>query len=421
MADHRPDVYEDQSASKLIFRASSITRCSKSLVAAALEMEPQPAPAVMQLAWDEGTAAEGHLLGRFCDGGAGWDAEGFQLDPAVKFKMLEVRALTSYKKGGDSDESFPYMHWSKIDDDQFTFEIPVGEKAVVRGHMDGICEVFQVPSSEPGVGVVDCPPMHERAVTEAKFFGVDYFKKYLKVGLLGAEGNGSEPFLDYAWQLSLYMHATGLPAYFIVGEKLRWSKMDDAAAAKAAEKFIETTGREAGVDEQWDVGRLHVTRFNAPLISLPKIKLRVMKLVKLIEARELGGCDRDQYPCAYSFLHDGGSERVVEVTGQESGPKPIKITDAKIVGTVVALARQYKELTASETAAKEKKKQIAARLDELLPRAEGAEPGSAGLWEVGGVKVEWVHTFTPGTTKTVTTKDTTRSFPKVTLPKKVEG
>ncbi len=423
MADHRPDVYEDESTGKLIFRASSITRCSRSLVAAALDMEAQPPPDVMRVAWDEGSAAESALLDRFHAGSDGnWDPTGYTLKDGVKFKGLEVRALTSYKKRPDGEESFPYMHWSKVDDNQFTFEIPVGEKAVIRGHLDDICEVFQVPSGTP-TGVVGCPVMGERAVGEAKFFGEDYWRKYLKVGLLGAEANGNEPFVDYAWQLSLYMHATGLPAYFVVGEKLRWHKMPDAEHVKRVEAWKEAhDGQLPPADRMWDIGRLHVTRFNSPLISLPKIKLRVMKLVKLIEARDLDqGCDRNQYPCAYTFLHDG----VVEVTGKEGAgkPDPIVIEDVELAAKVRERALAYKGYTSQESDIKAKKKVLAAELDELLPRVEGQEPGTAGEWLAGDVVVEWVHSFTPGKTetKTVTTNDVTRSFPKITIKKKVEG
>jgi len=368
MADHRPDVYYSDELKRWVFRASSITRCDRSLVAAALGHEAQPAPAVLQRAWAEGTHGEDRVLELFRKGGTYWHPD----SPALKsegtmtrFKPLDVHDAKSYHQFG---VPFNRVRLELLDDDQFTMETPVGSKAVIRGHLDGVAECFQGP-----VGTAD-DWKGRRFVEEAKLFGVDYFKAWVKNGMADPK------FTMYAWQLALYMDGTGLPAYFIVGEKKRW---DDDAGDFATP-----------IHERYDLDHVHVTRFDEPPASIGFIKAKVLRLVALIEKGEMPPCDQTQYGCAYPHLCDDRATvaatvqgRLVEIGSPDAKPEPVKV-EGELALKVERLVEEWeaakKEGAYYKTIADSARK----RLDEALIEV-GLQKDVAGSWDVGKVVVEW--------------------------------
>lgn len=243
MSDDRPNVYLDDSTGAWVYRASSLGNCVKSLVAARLQYEAFPFPDWLLEKFEQGNAAESVLINRFL---------GIKRDRA-DWVMLNPLNESSYIK--DDGTFYPHVNYGGSHDGQFTCEVPVGLTAVIRGHMDGIAQ------SSNG----------ERFVVECKAFARSYWDKYQKQGI--------EAFPYYATQLSLYMHATGLPGLFVVG-----LKDEDGLIT--------------------DLTELTVDLYDKPVLPLGKLKARVAQIEKIAKSGELPACDQDQYPCQFVYLHD---------------------------------------------------------------------------------------------------------------------
>ncbi len=156
MGDDRPNTYVEDDGT-VIYRASSLGNCIKSLVASRLGMEPMPHPDWLLEKFEEGNTNEPVIL-----------------------KMLEDAG------------------WGYSDGAQLEVEIPVGKGIKIRGHLDQIG--FD--------GLADSPSDH---VVEVKAFGKSFYEKFMKQGIMG--------FPYYVMQLAIYMAATGMPAAFVVGVK----------------------------------------------------------------------------------------------------------------------------------------------------------------------------------------------------------
>jgi hypothetical protein len=250
MSDNRPNVYEDDGM--WVYRASSLGNCVKALVAARLGYEAFPHPDWLLKKFEEGNRAEPQLIERFT-----------RYDDNMLWWMLDPNDTEAYG-------AYPHVRFENTHDDQFTCQIPVGATAVIRGHMDGIAE------SAAG----------QRVVVECKAFASSYWDKYMKQGI--------EAFPYYATQLSLYMHATGLPGMFVVGLKNTDGDIDDDSP-------------------------VHVDMFDTPPLGLGAIKARVAKIEKIAATGELPACDQNQYPCQFVYLHDDQPEEndVLEVVNHD--------------------------------------------------------------------------------------------------------
>jgi len=369
MADHRPDVYFSDDLHRWVFRASSITRCDRSLVAAALGHEAQPAPAVLQRAWAEGSHGENKVLELFRGGSEHWHPKSPALEDGVltRFKGLDPKDDKSYHYNG---VPFNRVRPEILDDDQFTLETPVGSKAVIRGHLDGIAECFQGPVATGAEWI------GRRFVEEAKLFGVDYFKAWVKSGMADPK------FTMYAWQLSLYMDGTGLPAYFIVGEKKRWE--DDPQHFGTPQH------------ERYDLDQVHVTRFDTPPVSIGLIKAKVLRLLGWIERGELPDCDQNQYGCAYPHLCDSREvvaankqERLVEIGSPDAKPEPVKV-EGELAKKVAMAVDEWQAVKVEADRYGDLAKKARERLDKALTELAGFDKDKSGSWDVGGgLIVEW--------------------------------
>jgi len=369
MADHRPDVYFSEPRGKWIFRASSLSRCIQSLVAAGLGHERMPPPDFMQRAWDEGTHGEAKVLNLFRKGGSdNWHPSSPILvadkaNATLMFKSLPPTDPASYHYNGTT---YPYVRHDLLQSDQidadvdpqYVMEMPVGDKALIRGHLDDIVECYQGP-----IGTA-AEWNGRRYVNEAKLFGVDYFKAWLRKGMDDPKFNG------YAWQLSLYMHGTGLPGWFTVGEKKRWADDDERAATTP-------------IDQRYDLNRVHVTYFPTPPIPLATIKIRVLKVMALLEKGELPNCDMVQYPCDYYHLCSGQKEIV---------PAKDKPEAVVVVGEQREKLKLYVEnWTLAVNRAKSVKAEVEAakkKVDEMLVEL-GKDNDTPGQWDLGDRIVEW--------------------------------
>jgi len=385
MADHRPDVYFSEPRGKWIFRASSLSRCIQSLTAAGLGHERMPPPDFMQRAWDEGSHGEAKVLDLFRRGGSdNWHPKSPVLvedkaNATLMFKSLSPTDPASYHHNGTA---YPYVRHDLLQSDQidaevdpqFVMEIPVGDKALIRGHLDDIVECYQGPIATGAEWV------GRRYVNEAKLFGVDFFKAWVRKGMADPKFNG------YAWQLSLYMHGTGLPGWFTVGEKVRWKDEDER---------LEGMGQDIPIDQRYDLERVHVTYFPTPPIPLSTIKVRVLKVMALLEKGELPDCDKVQYPCDYYFLCSGQKELVA--AKDDGKPEPV-VVDGEV-------AEKLKLYVENWTLATQRAKSVKAEVDAAKKKVDevlvglGKQNDVPGRWDLGDRIVEWQVTERKAETK----------------------
>lgn len=252
-ADHRPDVYQEDGI--WVFRASSLGGCTRSLVLTALgEQGSSTKPEAIQKAMGEGTKAEATILGVARN--YGWKT------------MLPLASDKPGKKYVELDQ------YGTIDSTgQIVTEIRVGSKAVVRCHPDDLVQKFRtVAADDPLADRADGDELGSRRVVEAK-------------AIKNPEARVWErPY--YAWQLSVEMASTGLPALYLVGAK-----------------------GEGGMVKPSDVTPYWI---DTPPYTMGQIKGRVLRIVGMIEKAKKEGvkgipdCDVKQFPCPhFADWHDG--------------------------------------------------------------------------------------------------------------------
>lgn len=326
MGDDRGSVYEDHDG-KLVFRASALGGCMSSLVRHGLGMTPEPFPASMYDRFEEGNVAEPVMLAWLNSPSGGW-------------KIWDEHDLEVF--AGTNNGRMQYLD----DKAQVEFDIPVGNKAVIRVHPDSIATCFLLnPDAKKKYPDLTTGT---KAVVEVKAFGPDYYKKYKREGIDG--------FSFYKYQVSVEMAATGLPCLFGVGQK------DENGVVK--DDKIE-----------WEL-------IDTPPIPLPKLKVRVMKAVAAIEAGEIPPCDQAMFPCGFWQEHDTESESSVWFK------KPVSMmtasnSDVDVV-QVEKWATVYSDVLEAEKKLKETKTEAVKALCELFDAA-GARGATVNC---GGVTVE---------------------------------
>lgn len=326
MGDDRGSVYEDHDG-KLVFRASALGGCMSSLVRHGLGMTPEPFPASMYDRFEEGNVAEPVMLAWLNSPSGGW-------------KIWDEHDLEVF--AGTNNGRMQYLD----DKAQVEFDIPVGNKAVIRVHPDSIATCFLLnPDAKKKYPDLTTGT---KAVVEVKAFGPDYYKKYKREGLDG--------FAFYKYQVSVEMAATGLPCLFGVGQKNEEGVVTD-------DKI------------EWEL-------IDTPPIPLPKLKLRVMKTVSAIEAGEIPECDQAMYPCGFWQEHDTVSESSVWF----KEPVAVLTKDNSQVDVVQVdkWATVYSEVLEAEKKLKETKAEAVKELCKLFDEA-GARGATVNC---GGITVE---------------------------------
>lgn len=289
------------------FRASSLGSCDRALVMEALGQTPEPPPEHVQKGMDEGTASEHLILGHDKIDRAG-------LSVCEKIETLEQFATD--------------VHVGRDGGAQMYLELPVGP-AIITCHPDALF----VGTRGDDIG--------QFYVGEAKFLRGGW-KKLL------TEMWKQRP--SYAWQLSVQMAGTGLPAVYMIGDKGPDGELVD----------------------------VRVDRVTIPPYSKAQIAKRVLGLVKLIEAGTIPDCTYAQYPCGFwRDGHDGQKvwakdERVLEV-------------DIALGKKIQAQALKYTRHKDEERFAKKQKDMAKDALMELLEQAGDGDP--AGVVQYGGVRV----------------------------------
>lgn len=224
-ADHRPDVYQE---GKLwIIRSSRIGACIKALIA----------------------AGRGYEEGRYESTQAMLDnaaAEGTLHEPAI------IKALEN-----DGFEVVTRQEEVEL--------VIIPGKLIVRGHTDG--RLRDIAANTPGIKTWEFG-------TEAKTMSKDRFAKWLKTNETWVG------FETYAWQVSVYMHATGLPFIYVVKDR--------------------------------NSGKLDIRHLDHPPIPMDEIKDRGIEILAGIKKHEKTGefppCSTDdsgdRWFCPVPYLHD---------------------------------------------------------------------------------------------------------------------
>ena len=220
MPDNRPPAYLEGSVA--VYRASAMGSCLKVLVSARRGITPAAPPPKMRAAFQRGHDNEDRIM------------------------SLAVTAL---------DLSQPIVGR------QQQIEIPVGQRAVIRGHIDGYTTEHD-------------------AVIDAKNLGKSRIKSFEREGIAGLGPLG----VKYAIQGILYCAGMGMGNMIFVAPVV--SAVDGADGALFHSYGIPELNDIAGTD----IGGL---------------KVKVMLAEKHARDATFPECDEQDYPCPYYFLHAG--------------------------------------------------------------------------------------------------------------------
>lgn len=282
--DHRPNVYVEPLpldmggvpdditgvVGRVVYRMSALGSCRKSLVACRLGIDGETASDQMQVYYDEGTNAEAGILQTVFGGKAGNGG-----CPGGLWKLLDPEDRQSYRTSRTGTGRYPHCRYEDADEagtGQFTVLLPLGKGRIGKGHLDGIAELYSSIKGEWENG--------QRAVVEVKHLAPKSFDKFLKYGV-----GALDDFPYYKYQISGYMLGTGLPALYVVAEKLTEGSGDER-------RYL-------------GVGRITVVYIPDPPLGMGKLRSQVAYVEKQAGKGELGACDIEMYPCPVWFLHDG--------------------------------------------------------------------------------------------------------------------
>lgn len=243
--------YTNEADGVVYYSASSIGYCSGALYYDRLGVTHEPPPQAIQRAYDEGNDNESVIL--------------TLLDSQKVWKVLDR------DRCAEAGFTFGEFHAGRGKDysDQVRVEKQAGG-VKVRAHLDGIAEC--VPE-QLGLGFAQ----GELVVVEAKAFGDSYWSQWKSKGLAA--------FPVYEWQVSVQMHATGLPCVFVVGKKNKLGVVD----------FIET-----------DI-------IMEPPIKWGKIVAKIARIENAVESNAKPTCEEPlMYPCPFYTLHDKTPSDIVE-------------------------------------------------------------------------------------------------------------
>lgn len=249
--DHRPDVYVE--GEMVIIRASSLGRCTKSLIAQGLGMDREPPPAKIVGAMEESAGLEAEVL----------DWARRMVGPKTKYRTVPVK---EGEGGGIKGTIRPHggqweMNWQ------------IGSGCIVRGHLDELVSIYTQTSG----GYLG------KAFIEAKAFGDSYWSKWTK--------QQWEAFTSYAWQFSCYGHGLQLPGWMVVAHK--------------QDRKI-TQGQMLWVPQE----EMPVSR--GTIIARA---LKIARAVR--EERMPETCDQQDWPCPTWYLHDTEQEDLTEIDDPE--------------------------------------------------------------------------------------------------------
>lgn len=321
-----------------IWRASSLGACDRSLVMHALEMPTAPTPAVIQAAYDAGSANEAEIIRRACEEHGSGKIGGW--------KMLDPYDM-------------PGSTWD--DSGQMVVEIVCGRvggvEQVIRCHPDAVVQKYKGRSRADGAGV-DGDALGARRVLEAK---------HLRRGSPYTTVAKARSSRFYAWQTSVEMHATGLGLMMAVG----WKVKDENG-----EERVES---------------VDVELFDAPMYKLGQVKARVLQLARMVQKAEdegLGGiaCDWAMYPCAFYETHDG--QAVWCKAGDREEGEGLELGEDGAI-RLTALAGDVEKARIMRERYEQKRKDAAEKLRVALAEYAGTR---GNTYTVGDFTIQWKYT-----------------------------
>lgn len=171
VADNRPSRYEEDG--RIIYRASALGSCMKSLVALGLGMTPVDWPDWLYRKFQEGIDGE----------------------PVVVDMLRENWRIVDEEEG----------HYYQWHDGQLFVEVPVGTRVVIRGHGDAIGTCYKTPVYEYGESEWETG---DKRLIEVKCCSAEYARVVLR----------TLP-LMYKVQVSVYGGFYGLPIMLVIGVK----------------------------------------------------------------------------------------------------------------------------------------------------------------------------------------------------------
>ena len=218
MSDDRPPRYEE--GDLIVYRASAVGMCEVALAAYGLGHEGDGPPEWMLERYTEGQQLEAEILGQVC---------------------THQQDMIIYGNGQEEVE----LDIGIIND----------RRVIIRGHVDG-----------KGVTV------ERDVVVEVKALSPGMFEKASKQGITFHDA--------YAWQGSIYMHATGMGLVWAAAEKLANEDRSDV-----------------------QLGELYVQLVTDAPIRLLDIKRRIARVEAIIQSGRLPDCSGVQFPCPMYKLH----------------------------------------------------------------------------------------------------------------------
>jgi hypothetical protein len=331
--------------------------CTRSLVAAGLDLPSSPPPDNMLDRFDESTLLEDAVLARLAAGDYSW--YGSRVKGTVKINLLDPTDMGSYAYAG------PNVAW-KDGANQFVVKIPVGPDTVVRGSMDGLGIIYERPSRFSLL-----PAEAKVVVPEVKILGPDLWRKFLKGGLAA--------FPRYEWQSGVYHLGVRMGyhtpeevvLFFVVAEKIR--VCDDVHG------------------DTISIGDIVVQPFAEPPMSLGKLKLRGRQIINALNLAFDEGlpdkCDQNMYPCPYYQTHDDETHVDLKSEREAAVVKTDSIEDRNEREKIEWMIEQYRTHQRDESAAKKLKEQYKADLLAAVKKYAGDRGGIT----YGTISVTNVH------------------------------
>lgn len=389
MGDDRPIVYkdtptligQDEWEMRWVFRASSVGgTCTNAYLGYMLDFDASDAiPEAVQRGFDAGHEWEARLIERAMRMEHG--------ERKYRFRLIDGEAVNGEAEMRQIRANHPEQMpgwcglYGEDGDRQARVEVMVGERALIRCHLDGVAQLHTMTASD----VEHLRPLSlgDRVVVEVKFFGADYWKKWKRDGIDGLP--------RYKTQVAIQQMGSGMPVLFVVGEKL-----------------TEGRGRDQVVT---GIGEMDSVILWPDKVEHAKIKMRVMRVLgeydKMVAAGvrgwdELPGCDVQMYPCPFFQYHgeEGGGVGIADDAEDLAGMVEFA-TSLELLNTKVGLWDENERVRANLSAAmKEADKtrdQLRDAIAELFTRL-----GRVGkkLKLGNGWKVEYVETEVPGGTFT---------------------
>lgn len=312
----------------IVYSASSIGYCSKALYYDRLGVTHEPPPANIQKAWTEGHDNEARILSI----------------------MADQRIWSAANKAWLVDDGWSFGEFDESRNQDYSDQVRVEKRAgnvIVRAHLDGIGLIEQYPpgyiSDEKIYNAIETAK--GRVVLEAKAFGDSYWTQW--------RGKGIAAFPTYEWQVSIQMHASGLPCLFLVGQK-------------GADGIVHSVDSRLILD---------------PPISWGKIAAKIARIEAAVAKNEPPDCEEPlMFPCPFYPLH----ETKVDLFGQgDPNVAPeIKLEGeaAKSVDVYVERYTKHEDLAKQHKAEADQAKKIL--LEYLEQNGDSAQPIVANKFKV---------------------------------------